>query len=149
MIRNLQIGNAFNAWNSTISHANWQCLTKKKKKKKKKKKSFFFFFFFFVFVMHITPLLEVPLKEIYKKICCQFEWWNRDLILLKINPVRGWRLHLVLVYRKCGRTRPLALVNSAPTTLGSIKLGFSCYCSIQLTKMDFGELFHVCITYLQ
>ena len=33
--------------------------------------------------------MEVPLKEI-KKICCQFEWWNRDLILLKINPVRGW-----------------------------------------------------------
>ena len=31
----------------------------------------------------------MPLKEI-KKICCQFEWWNRDLILLKINPVRGW-----------------------------------------------------------
>ena len=30
----------------------------------------------------------MPLKEI-KKICCQFEWWNRDLILLKINPVRG------------------------------------------------------------
>ena len=27
--RNLQIGNAFNDWNSTISHANWQCLTKK------------------------------------------------------------------------------------------------------------------------
>ena len=25
--RNLQIGNAFNDWNSTISHANWQCLT--------------------------------------------------------------------------------------------------------------------------
>ena len=33
--------------------------------------------------------MEVPLKEI-KKICCQFEWWNRDLILLKINLVRGW-----------------------------------------------------------
>ena len=33
--------------------------------------------------------MEVPLKEI-KKICCQFEWWNRDLILLIINPVRGW-----------------------------------------------------------
>ena len=31
----------------------------------------------------------MPLKEI-KKICCQFEWWNRDLILLKIHPVRGW-----------------------------------------------------------
>ena len=31
--RNLQIGNAFNDWNSTISHANWQ-------------KSFFFYFFF-------------------------------------------------------------------------------------------------------
>ena len=31
----------------------------------------------------------MPLKEI-KKLCCQFEWWNRDLILLKINPVRGW-----------------------------------------------------------
>ena len=30
----------------------------------------------------------MPLKEI-KKICCQFEWWNRDLILLKINPVHG------------------------------------------------------------
>ena len=30
----------------------------------------------------------MPLKEI-KKICCQFEWWHRDLILLKINPVHG------------------------------------------------------------
>ena len=77
--RNLQIGNAFNDWNSTISHANWQCLTKKS----------YNFFYFFLFVMRITPLLEVPFKEI-KKICCQFEWWNRDLILLKINPVRGW-----------------------------------------------------------
>ena len=32
----------------------------------------------------------MPLKEI-KKICCQFEWSNRDLILLKINLcVDGW-----------------------------------------------------------
>ena len=41
--RNLQIGNAFNDWNSTISHANWQCLTKK---------SYNFYIFFIV--MHYT-----------------------------------------------------------------------------------------------
>ena len=69
--RNLQIGNAFNDWKSTISHANWQCLTKKSYK----------FVLFFIW--------EVPLKEI-KKICCQFEWWNRDLILLKINNLCQW-----------------------------------------------------------
>ena len=38
----------------------------------------------------------MPLKEI-KKLCCQFEWWNRDLILLKINLVRQWVNGVALV----------------------------------------------------
>ena len=41
------------------------------------------------YLWFITPILEMLLKEI-KKICCQFEWCNRDLILLKINPMRWW-----------------------------------------------------------
>ena len=41
--RNLQIGNAFNDWNSTISHANWQCLTNKS-----------YNFYIFSIVMHYT-----------------------------------------------------------------------------------------------
>ena len=43
------------------------------------------FFFFYCNALHLVWKCH----EI-KKICCQFEWWNRDLILLKINPVRGW-----------------------------------------------------------
>ena len=99
--RTLQICNAFNDWKSTISHANWQCLTKKKR---------FFFFFFFYFICNALHLLEVLLKEI-KKIRCQFEWWNRDLILLNINPC-VYGLNVILIKEPC-------LLSSHPTTGGS------------------------------
>ena len=52
-------------------------------------------------------------------------------------------LHQFSLMYRIMRENSAPLVNSAPTTLGSIKSGFSCYCSIhsQLTKMDFGKLF--------
>ena len=37
------------------------------------------------YLWFITPIFELQLKEI-KKLCCQFEWCNRDLILRKNKP---------------------------------------------------------------
>ena len=53
------------------------------------------------YLWFITPSLELLLKEI-KKISCQFEWCNRDLILLKINPMRWWvKAHCIMQSSVC------------------------------------------------
>ena len=68
------------------------------------KKSYKLFLFLFVIVMHYTSFGSA-IKTKLRKYVANLNDRNRDLILLKINPVRGWVKHANMYSTRKSRCR--------------------------------------------